>query len=376
VNAPTTVTATFDPAPVTGYSYKKCFDGNTTATGANISSTQSGFPIAVHICPNCTSPNFTATEKTHFFGSWDANGKRVQFLASDQTTILPYEVEYYNATSGSEEAIYWVKVPTIAGNNANSSMVCVAYGNDPNGSDQDNKTGVWDSNFKMVQHMGGSGTGGTVADSTVNANNGTRYGDTTQVTGQVQYGQTFDGSGDYVSVADNSGLSFPNETFTFSCWINTSQTSKNDHKYFIAKGAGGNYEYQLSKYYNTNKAAVSIYNLSASAYNEVISAGNINDGTWKLITGTADGSTLRLYINGTVEASTASITASMGNGSAALTLAQRGDVGANGYYAGLLDEIRISSTARSADWIKLEYYSLRKTNWNGDSWLTWNTETH
>lgn len=62
------------------FSYKKCLSGNTTATGANVSSTQSDFPIAVHICPNCTNPNFNATEKAHFFGSWNANGKRVQFF--------------------------------------------------------------------------------------------------------------------------------------------------------------------------------------------------------------------------------------------------------------------------------------------------------
>jgi lysozyme family protein len=47
---------------------------------------------------------------------------------------------------------------------------------------------------------------------------------------------------------------------------------------------------------------------------------------------------------------------------------------------GSIDEVRyrtftgLSSWTVAADWIKLEYYSTRKTNWNGDSWITWNSE--
>jgi hypothetical protein len=43
-------------------------------------------------------------------------------------------------------------------------------------------------------------------------------------------------------------------------------------------------------------------------------------------------------------------------------------------YKGLYDEVRIAKVIKSADWIKLEHDSMKKTYWNGDSWITWNSE--
>ena len=37
------------------------------------------------------------------------------------------------------------------------------------------------------------------------------------------------------------------------------------------------------------------------------------------------------------------------------------------YFNGKFDDVRYSNIDRSADWLKLEYYSMKKTNYNGDN---------
>jgi len=137
---------------IAAFYYKKQLLFNTSATGANATgSNQANFPVAVHI--NSSSWANT-TENANFFCAANVGGKRVQFFDPDQTN-LDYEVELYNATgnTSTNEAIYWIRVPSVAGNSTSDST-WVAFGNDPNGTNQDNPTGVWDSSFKMVQHLG------------------------------------------------------------------------------------------------------------------------------------------------------------------------------------------------------------------------------
>ncbi|MBU2109384.1 DUF2341 domain-containing protein, partial [Patescibacteria group bacterium] len=120
---------------ITAFSYKKQITFNTTSTGAAVTTSQTNFPVAVHI--NASSWP-TDAEANHFFDNSNVGGKRVQFFDSDETTNLDYEVEYYNDTDNPDtsEAVYWVRVPSVAGNSSTDKIV-VAYGNDPNsGVDQ------------------------------------------------------------------------------------------------------------------------------------------------------------------------------------------------------------------------------------------------
>jgi photosystem II stability/assembly factor-like uncharacterized protein len=378
MTAATSVTANFDPTPPGTYSYKKCLNGDTTtATGINVVSTQTDFPIAVHICPNCTSPNFNSTEKAHFFGLWNVNGKRVQFLASDQTTILPYEVEYYNSSSGYEEAVYWVKVPIVTGNNVNSNMVCVAYGNDPNSSDQDNKTGVWDSNFKMVQHLGDNSWGASpeAKDSTNNANNGTNVG-TTDRTGYVRRGRDFNGTTNYIDIPNTfSSLS----EGTLAGFINIDANGGYDD--FIVSDTGGTNNFLMFSHDSNNSMRFQIASTSTLLYANT-PVNSITAGNNYYVSATVSTSGNAIYINGGAQTVTyaagSSSTQAFFNSISASQDTRIGKFiyGGTGYtrFNGYMDEVRISSTARSADWIKLEYYSMKKTNWNGDSWITWHSE--
>lgn len=125
--------------------YKKKLSFNTTAI--SVTTNQTNFPVCVHI----NSSSWTnSTERDNFFGAWNVGGKRCQFFDADGTTNLDYEVEFYN--SATPEAIYWARAPQVDGNST-ADYVWVAFGNDPNGTNQDNKTGVWASTYKFVNHL-------------------------------------------------------------------------------------------------------------------------------------------------------------------------------------------------------------------------------
>jgi len=101
------------------------------------------------------------------------------YLVANSTTQLPHEVEFGNGTS---------------------------Y----------NPTSVWNSNYKMVQHLqeDPSGSAPQVIDSTTNLNNGTSGGTMTsgdQITGKIDGSLDFDGSDDYVNVTVDNTIS---DTFT------------------------------------------------------------------------------------------------------------------------------------------------------------------
>jgi hypothetical protein len=97
------------------------------------------------------------------------DGTDILFTAGDGTTKLNHELERYTATTGSTAA--WVRIPSLSA--SVDTVVYVYYGNAA-AADQQNKTGVWDSNYKVVNHL--KDASGPLTDSTQYGNNGTASG--------------------------------------------------------------------------------------------------------------------------------------------------------------------------------------------------------
>ncbi|MGB0757306.1 MAG: DUF2341 domain-containing protein [Patescibacteria group bacterium] len=154
------------------------------------------------------------------------NGGKVEFsagtdiaFANDSGTLLDFEREYYDNTTG--ELVAWVEASINSG--ANTSIY-VYYGNS-GASDQADIEGTWDSNYMMVQHL--QETSGTHFDSTSNNNDSTSVTVTTQGgsgIGQIGPADSFDGTNDTVSIADSASLDIGNAG-TIQAWINTDDVS-------------------------------------------------------------------------------------------------------------------------------------------------------
>src|SRR4030065_2715347 len=80
----------------------------------------------------------------------DANGYDIAFFSdSGLTTMLDFERVAWSATTGAVE--FWVEVPTIS--YTTDTVIYIAYGNASITTDQQNKTGTWNSNFVLVDHL-------------------------------------------------------------------------------------------------------------------------------------------------------------------------------------------------------------------------------
>ena len=192
------------------------------------------------------------------------DGDDILFTSSGGATQLKHEIETY--TSGGTLTA-WVKVTSLP--SSTDTVLFMYYGNGSATSQQD-ATGVWDSNYKAVYHLKET-SGTSVADSTSNANNGTKTAATepNPVTGQISGAQDFDGTNDIIQIADAASLDITGAG-TIEAWIrrdvsgawhsivakgNTSTDAAHNYTFEIEDTAGGN---QLSGGWGTAPPASSM----------------------------------------------------------------------------------------------------------------------
>jgi hypothetical protein len=318
-----------------------------TIDATKISGTQTNFPYLF----SSTDNDLRYTGSGGHVGKSD--GTDIVFTDSDGITKLSHEIENYTSSTGA--LVAWVKIPSIT--SASNKILYIYYGNAA-ASDQQNVTGTWDSNYFSVWHLNIN-----LNDSTTQANNGTAQGGgPTTTTGKISGGRSFDGITNYMSTANSYANSTYLNNSTVEVWVNT--TGTNGASILAAEsnqtGTGSTgYDYRL---YVDNGGAVRFGTWNGVSTDMVVSpASTYNNGAWYYIVAVSDSSAglNRIYINGTqvntVSRSTINtLTEYLRLGSyKGAGWANSGD----GYYSGLLDEVRVSNTARSAGWILTSYNS-------------------
>jgi hypothetical protein len=266
------------------------------------------------------------------------NGYDIVFTSdADCATKLNHEVETYNASTGAVN--YWVKVPTLS--HTSDTTIYMCYGNASITTDQSNKTGVWDANYKGVWHLP-NGTSLNANDSTANGNNGTNHS-ATAVSGKLYGGANFDGSSQNISIPQISATNTTVEHWMY-------RTGSADFR--IMADAGWNNTDGFCTVLTSNQHAFVKH--ARVAVNTTISSP-LN--TWEHVVWTVGADNqARLYINGVLsytDTDTQTIISAAHGGS----LGSRLDASGNPfkYFPGILDEVRISNIGRSADWISTEY---------------------
>jgi CheY-like chemotaxis protein len=207
------VTASCTPAYDNNYCYRKTITiDNTKVSG---STDLTNFPMLF-------SGTYSYLATTANSGMVEnANGYDIIFTSDAAgSTKLSHEVESWSATTGAIKA--WVKIPSLSA--TSDTTIYIFYGNGSISTSQEDVINVWDSNHKMVQHL--KETSGTHYDSTSNDNDSTSITVTTQgnATGQINGADVFDGTDDYINIADSSSLDITN-TGTLSVWISPDAVS-------------------------------------------------------------------------------------------------------------------------------------------------------
>jgi len=333
------------------YRRKISFNTTTSATTTNLAD----FPVAVQL--NSTRIDYDLVQNA---------GEDIRFVDGDEE--LPYEIEKWDEAGTST---IWVKVPQVDASST-ADHIWMYYGNS-NATDNQDAVSVW-SDYIAVWHLNEStGGAGAIKDATGNGHNGTdQNAPTFGVTGKVGSAITFNGTDEYITVSDATGLNGM-ANLTISGWVNDS--SSDDFK-IIGKWS------TLQRYYILREVSG-----AAQFYISTTSAGQIggnigHSGTdgWSYYAGTYDGSTMVGYKNGIAGSTTYNTTGSINNSTGDSDLIIGADYNISNYSTETADEIRITDLARSGQWLAFEYCNMNDTcstysareNYADTTW--WNSE--
>jgi Concanavalin A-like lectin/glucanases superfamily/Domain of unknown function (DUF2341) len=271
-----------------------------------------------------------------------ADGTDILFTDSSGTLKINHELESYNPATG--QVIAWVQVPSLSP--IADTVIYIYYGNAA-AADQQNKTGVWDSAYRGVYHLKETLTspGQTVPDSTSNAFQGLSVGSwssSQQAGGQIGGGLRFDGSSDAV---DLKSLAFSGGTYTVSFWTNPASNSG----YIFDSYTAQRLVVDLGDYAPVPNA-LGVYD--AGTWLALSNA--LSPAQWMYVTlvFNSGAGTITGYVNGTLTG-TAAYSAVTSHSNEAQTLGSA--AGNYAWFNGVLDEFRLSTTARQAGWILTEY---------------------
>jgi hypothetical protein len=286
-----------------------------------------------------TEPDLRAT--AHGGNVTSDNGYDIAFYSdSGLTTQLHHEIESFDHTTGVVN--FWVNIPTLDGDA--DTVIYMAYG-DAGVTTDPSSTDTW-VNYKYVHHMKDASTT-TVADSTGNSVTLTKTsdGNPAEGTGIVGKGETF--SSDKLQYDDTTGLTKVLNNFSLEMWAIPTSTSaqawmyKGENlygfAYSYAKGGawwGVHYHGGLIETGTTAKDEYAylayVCDSAVGQYFYKNGAENITNTEKRDI---VDSDTATLYISTT-------------NGTSYPAI-------------GTIDEVRLSSVVRSADWIATTYESIK-----------------
>ena len=259
----------------------------------------------------------------------------LRFARSPAGPGLNYELEKWDPAGSS---YVWVRMPSLRGTN---DTIWAFWGHsvDPPTYRADGST--WPDTYKAVWHM--DETGGLIRDSTRYSRHGLAQGGMNRNgTGQIDGCDNYDGLNDSVALGNAINLGAAN--FTLSAWIRKSSLPS---MIVLSKGNGYGSASEWSYGWGGNQLA-----LRSDNNYFYTAAGSLTANNWHHVAFVRNGNTGSTYVDGQPSGGPHNLavlgTLTSYNG---LRIGRREDAATPIWFSDRLDEIRISSTHRSATWI-------------------------
>lgn len=325
------------------------------------------------------SSNFTVlvsasdtTLKTIANGGHVANSSGFDILFfSDAafTTPLKWEVEFYSPTTGT--LIAWVQIPTVS--HTSDVTFYMDYGNTTISTFQGGATGAaWDSNFVAIYHLK-DGTTLNVNDSTSNGNNATNHS-ATATTGVIDGAAAFSGTTRWIDTGKTSLWVMVGSQLNYTVEMVALTTASSGRQVLLADWNTSGLDLCYALEFGDSLGNYKIVSGINPANFQLLTSTTPAANTWYYIAGTGTTNSRIIYLNGASAATdTHALTApTITDGT--LVLGRAGALSSL-YLQGKEDEVRISKTNRSADWLLTTYNSENSPgNIGAASFLTYGSE--
>lgn len=296
--------------------------------------------------------DFPAYVKVPYTYGMQTDYEDLRFISQDGSTILDYEIEYYDAT----RADIWVKIPSL---DVPSTAIWLYYGNN-SASGAQNPAGVWSNNYISVWHFK-EGTGTNLSDSTGSfpavLTSSTNWSSTNNVVGPYY---NFNGGQQAATVASFSG----GTVGTIEFWFRPENLANNAQRII---GINDQWELRFNWTGTGNNTPQKIsYDIQRTGSNQdIVTSTLFAQSQWAHVAFTWNSGTPNWvsYVNGATDNSGPPGAFNTNTSqSGILTIANRTGQASGQRFIGGLDELRISSVQRSPDWIKQTFAMVNNAN--------------
>ncbi len=314
------------------WQYRQKISFDTTPTGADIQSNMTDFPVLIRL----HSGNFN-------FVNCSEAGEDLRFVSANDQVLLKHHIEKFDTID--EVAYIWVKLPRLSGG-TDQDFIWMYFGNKSAVGGQDS-AGTFDANQVAVFHCGE--LEGAPQDATAYGQTVLEFKGGQGLPAVIGSGISFSGAGDRMVVEATPALDF-NNGFTFSAWIRFMQPQQSATLFSRQNPEGQGVLVQI----NGTKVCFQM----TTANNEILRTQDCMDlssESWHHIAFTAQpNNRMAMYLDG-LELFYLNLPKGLPPMDGNIHFCASGD--GTHAYVGDLDEVRISNTSRSADWIRAGFKS-------------------
>jgi hypothetical protein len=312
--------------------------------GAGITSDLAGFPLLMQWSP---------PESAELFSQAKPDGSDLRFSLPDGTH-LAYQIETWEP-SGSKAAV-WVRLPLVK---AGQIQRLRAHWGRSSAADSSDGSAVFRTGegYQGVWHMQAS-----LKDATANAIPAQDSGSTAEPAGRIGAGRRFANpdayaaKGAYLSLGNPAPLNIAG-ALTLEAWVRWER--RDGHRILICHGsAPGSVFETVLRIGETRDYRAGVW--TGDSHYAALEAPAADSNAWVHLAGVYTGSGWVLYRNGTKAAATPADTNGAKPSPGAWRIGAEYANGVSRFFHGALDEVRISNTARSADWFKMEYANQKE----------------
>lgn len=296
-----------------------------------------GIPVLINV-------RFDELRQQEFGGAvFNKEGKDFVFTAADGLTVIPFEIERYDPTSG--KLLAWVRPDSLLPG-ASAHELFLYYGNDDNVNAQSPLT--FGAPYAAVWHLNG---GFTVSGEIPFAGESIGLKDEEGRFAGAKEFLAYDAT--FASFEKNEALDFSGNV-SVSAWVKTNESSDNQYIFTNSYKKGG-----CNLYLNKeNKLVFEVINENGKVTStERAKAGKkLNAAEWYSVAGVYNEKEGKLftYINGELNDEVPAIKAYSKGGNVVLGAVNEK---CHGYFNGTLDEVRIANVAFNSAFIATAYAS-------------------